>query len=40
VQWYVDNRGWWEPLRRADQGTGTWMPTCSPASTPPSSRSG
>jgi dTDP-glucose 4,6-dehydratase len=20
VQWYVDNRDWWEPLKRADQG--------------------
>ena len=20
VQWYVENRGWWEPLKRADQG--------------------
>jgi dTDP-glucose 4,6-dehydratase len=23
VQWYKENRAWWEPLRRADQGTCT-----------------
>ena len=23
VQWYMENRDWWEPLKRADQGIGT-----------------
>ena len=31
VQWYMENRDWWEPLRRADRGTGTRMPSGSDA---------
>jgi dTDP-glucose 4,6-dehydratase len=31
VQWYVDNRDWWEPLKQANQGAGTQMSSASGA---------